>query len=310
MVEGLRKENTLMKFSEAIKEFSQWKRINTKENTTREYELDLRLFCLYEHNPEIENVSVNDVTGYFNLQLDLGYKPNSFTTKSIAIRKFFEYFALRSYNVLNYLLIPVPRREYNQPRTATEEDYEKFLGAIPESNDPRHIRNRAITTLLWDSGARIGELLSLKVQDINLEKKQAIIKTEKSRGIAPFRQIFWTDITNHNLIAWIKKRNYLKKKHQFCDPDTLFVGSSHWQLGRRLSGSGICTTFRRYSAKAGVMLNPHSLRHAFGHRCAKQNLSNSVISKLMGHASLQSSYVYTALSSKELEQQYRKFVKG
>jgi site-specific recombinase XerD len=299
-----------MLFKEAINKFIEWKQINSSKGTLKGYELDLRNFCLYMRNPHIETVKLEDITEYFNLMAELGWKWNGFVTKSIALRKMFQFYRRQGYEVLDHQLIPIPKREYNPPRVATEEEYAKLLNVIPQdSNDPRHIRNLAIVSMLWDTGARVGELMSLKVQDIKLDQMKALVKTEKSKGMKPFRQIFWSEETSQNLKRWIEKRAELKKRTKFKDPDALFVGACRWQLGKRLTSNAVSIFLRRYSSKAGIQtLNAHSFRHHLGHELAKKGASNSVISNILGHSALTSSYVYTMLSNKELETEYRKLV--
>ncbi len=300
-----------MKFSEAITQFIEWKQINVTPGTMSGYALDLRGFCLYMRDPQIEEVKLEDITGLFQLMIKLGWKRNGFTTKSIALRKFFEFFNRQGYKVLNYQLIPIPKREYNPPRVATEEEYGKLLKVIPKSSkDPRHIRNLAIVKMLWDTGARVGELMSLNMEDIKLEKMKTVVKTEKSQGIRPFREIFWTEEANKNLKHWIKKRKELSLRTKFKDPNALFVGACRWQLGKRLTNSAVSIFLRHYSTKANIQtLNAHSFRHHLGHELAKRGASNSVISGILGHSALASSYVYTMMNNQELECKFREIMK-
>jgi len=298
-----------MQFKEAIGGFVEWKQVNASNATMKGYELDLRQFCLYMRNPSIEKIKLKDITEYFNSMAELGWKWNGFVTKSIALRKLFQFYARQGYNVLDHELIPIPKREYKQPRVATEEEYQKLLDVIPDSNDPRHIRNLALVNMLWDTGARVGELVALDVKDINLDRMKGVVKTEKSRGIKPYREIFWARNTNDNIGRWIKKREELTERTKFKDPDAVFVGACRWQLGKRLTNSAVGICLRHYSSKADIpTLNAHSFRHHLGHKLAKMGANNSTISNLLGHAALASSYIYTMMNDKELEEQYRKLM--
>ncbi len=299
-----------MLFKEAINKFVGWKQINSSKGTLKGYELDLRSFCLYMRNPDIESVQLEDVTGYFNLMAELGWKWNGFLTKSVALRKMFQFYARQGHKVLDYELIPIPRREYKPARVATEEEYGKLLDVIPErSNDPRHIRNLALVNMLWDTGARVGELVSLNMNDVDLEGMKGIVKTEKSRGMKPFRQIFWSKDTSQNLNRWIEKREELFQRTEFQDPEALFVGACRWQLGKRLTNGAVSIFLRRYSSKAEITtLNAHSFRHHLGHEMAKKGANNSIISNILGHSALTSSYIYTMMNDKELEGEYRKLI--
>lgn len=299
-----------MKFKEAINKFVEWKQINSSKGTLKGYELDLRGFCLYMRNPELESVQLEDITEYFNLMAELGWKWNGFLTKSMALRKMFQFYARQGHRVVDYELIPIPRREYKPPRVATEEEYEKLLNVIPErSNDPRHIRNLALVNMLWDTGARVGELVSLNLNDIEIDGMKGVVRTEKNKGVKPFRQLFWSENTNQNLGKWIEKREELFQRTEFQDPEALFVGACRWQLGKRLSNGAVAIFLRRYSSKAVIpTLNAHSFRHHLGHEMAKKGANNSIISNILGHSALASSYVYTMMHNKELEEEYRKLI--
>lgn len=301
-----------MKFNEAIDLFIKWKQISVHENTLSGYSLDLRSFALWMRNPEIENVSIDHVVEYFDLMKMLGWKWSGFLTKSIALRKFYEYWAGRDYDVLNYHLIPIPRREYSPPRVATFEEYSKLLSIIPEeTKDHRHIRNRAIINLLWDTGARVGEIASLNVEDLNFKERQAVIRTEKTRGMKPYRQIFWEPETNQSLQTWIARRHDLEGSHKFFNPEALFVGCLRWQIGKRLSNGAVGIFLRHYSAKAGIeTLNAHSFRHRVGLELAKRGANNSVISNILGHSSLTSSFRYTMMRDNDLAEEYKKYRVG
>lgn len=160
--------------------------------------------------------------------------------------------------------------------------------------------------MLWDTGARVGELVSLNLKDVDFKNLRGTIQTEKSRGAYPFRQIFWTKETDKNLERWIEKRKNLAQRVKFKDPEALFVGACRWQLGKRLTNNAVSILLRHYSTKADIpTLNAHSFRHHMGVDLVKKGASNSIISNILGHSSLTSSYQYTMLSNPELEKVYR-----
>lgn len=305
-----------MQLSEAIMQFKGWKSLNVKSSTIHGYDQILRQFCVFMRNCDIEAVGDADVVEWFNLMKMLGYDTNSFIPRAIALRKLFEYYQHKGLQVLDPWLIPVPEMEYKQARVITEEEYTKLLAIIPNNQDPRHIRNRAFINLLWDTGARNGELLSLNMSDLNFEERTAVIKTEKIKGTHPFRRIMWTDSTNKNLQAWIEKREYLKNIFTFHDTDALFislmggnVATGKSKQGCRLTIRGTGEMMRHYSVKAQIPhANPHSFRHHKGHDMSHRGANNSVISNLLGHRSLQSSYRYTQLSGNELINIGRKYL--
>lgn len=299
-----------MRFKDAIDQFSNWRRFKVKSQTVKGYDQTLRQFCLFLRNPEIEDITIHHVMEYLNGMKELGWESNSFVGKCMALRKFFEFYRMQGYAVIDEELIPIPAPEHKLPRVATEGSYKKLVAAIPvKTNDPRHIRNRAIVTMLWDTGARIGELLSLDVADLDMERRKAIIKTEKSKGRRPFREIFWSQTTNDHIWGWIKKRDELKKASHFKDKEALFLSISNSKAGQRYSIRGAGEMLRTYSKAAKIpYLNAHSFRHRMGHHIIKNGGSSADVMNILGHASVQSTTIYTMMADKELEKRYRFFM--
>lgn len=249
---------------------------------------------------------------YLTSMVDLGWDKNSFTTKCMALRKFFEFCRLRKWSSLDENLIPIPSKEYKIPRVANEENYGKLLNIIPQNNDPRHFRNRAIIALLWDTGARNNEICMLNLSDIEPGKKKTLIKTEKSKGKRPIREIFWTEAAENPLAVWMRRREKLTRTMNYVDPEALFIsicGSSNNASGKRLNNKGVGEMLRNYSNKAGIpTLNAHSMRHHMGHELVKRG-SQADIMNILGHSNLDSSTIYTTMFGQELEERYRR-VKG
>jgi len=294
---------------EAINEFSNWRQFKVKGNTVKGYDRELRNFCLFLRNPDVIRITINDIMDYLNGIIELGWDPNSLLPRCMALRKFFEFMRLRGITTLNEELIPIPRKQYKIPRVADEENFKKLIASIPaDSKDPRHIRNRAIVSMLWDTGARNGELMALDVKDIDLENKKALIRTEKNRGSRPFREIFWTEETNQAVKIWLAKREALGRKMVFKDSAALFLCVTSSLAGQRLSIKGVGELLRRYSNRAGIpYMNAHSFRHHMGHDIIHQGGSTADVMNILGHASVQSSSIYTMMTNVELESRYRSF---
>lgn len=293
-----------MQLYEAIKQFSEWKKMSVREGTVWGYDRDLRFFCLYLHNPPVETITIHDVTQYMNEMRALGWDPNTFIPKCMALRKFFQFCRLQGMEVINEQLIPIPRKRPKQPRVATEEDFAAILSVLP--NDYFGRRDEAIIRLLWDTGARNREICDIDVQ--NVTEKQATITTKKAVTV-PFRRIFWTKQTQEALNLWITERSKLEQKTPFYDPEALFVSLGVKHYGRRMSYRNVSQMFLKYSRWAGLAehVNPHSFRHHMGHKLASQGANNSVIASILGHSNIVSTLTYTQMHGKELENQYRQY---
>lgn len=304
-----------MRFKDAIDEWIRWRSFKTLSDTTMtNNHKELLNLCLFLRDPEMQDVTFGQVMQYLELKQMLGWKRNSFIQIGNALKKFFEFSNLRGYGTFSESLIPMPQKEYKIPRVATEEEYKKLLEYVPtQTNDMRHIRNLAIIKLLWDTGARNGEILALDIDDLDLENHKALIKTEKAKTRRPIREIFWTENTNKVLIRWLETRSRVAKKMPLRDPNALFL--SLWNSGCnktkgfRFRPSGVCEMLRSYSNKAGLetRLNAHSMRHYMGRNIIEKGGSNSDVTNILGHSCIESSMVYTMMYGKQAEKRYRKF---
>ena len=296
-----------MKICEAIEKYSQW-RFGNKEACTVQHDYNfLRAFCLFVRNKDIEDIQEEDITEYIKLHYDLGYKTNGIQSRVSAIRGLFRYLNAKKYTVISTDLIQVPKKEWTDVRVATLSLYQKLLSVIPKNTkqwNGYHTRNRAIVMLLWDSGMRVGELCSIKTKDMDFERRLANIRTEKSRSAVPFRNIFWTEETNKELIAWNRKRQQLAGEYFFCQ----IYGDKKSQA---ITTRGVQAVMRKYAKRndLGGVLNPHSFRHAFGERMVMKGAQDSVISSLMGHTHMESSFRYTRLSKENMLEKYRNLTK-
>ncbi len=301
-----------MKTSEAIKEFSEWRRFKVQKGTVVRYARALRTFCLAISDPDVEDININRVMEYLTTMERLGWERNGIVIVCLALRKFFEYLNLKGEKVISEQLIPLPRKEYKIPRIADVPTFRKLINVIPVDNNPHNLRSFAFINLLWDTGARTGELCSINVSDLDLVNRTAIIKTEKTRGMRPIREIFWSNSTNGHLKRWLKKREHLMNLFDFEDEHALFVSisicSQHSVRGKRMSPKSMNEVMRVLSNRAKIAtVNPHSFRHYNGRKIIEMGGTSADVSNILGHSDIRSSYIYTMMHGKQLKKRWNKF---
>jgi len=111
-----------------------------------------------------------------------------------------------------------------------------------------------------------------------LAGKSARIKTEKSRGELPYREIFWSNETNEQLKKWVVVREKFIATMELEEPKAVFFGikagsgaSNYSAKGKRLQVNYVSELFRKYSNRANLpIINPHSFRHLFRTRSGKE----------------------------------------
>lgn len=309
-----------MKMLVAIEKFTEWRRFKVGKFCLRGYDRYLKDFGVFLRDPDIniELITPQDITQYVALCDKVGYSINSFIPMMEALKQFFRFYKRMGYKVVDPELIIVPRKEYYKPKVATDDEYLRLL-KVADEQEVYHIkrkyfidvlsvkRNRALLMLLWDTGARCGEILSLKTADLNLEKRKIVIKTEKSRGRRPVREIFWTDKTNDAI------KDYLRDKLKCKLPlnqDHVFVSLKGWSIGRPLGNTSIHSFLKHWSLEAKLprIVNAHSFRHHKGHDIIHKGGSGVDVMNILGHANISSSQVYVQMNDKELQDRAKKFL--
>jgi site-specific recombinase XerD len=305
-----------MKIKDAIAKFLLWRKYKISKIAVNGDDCTLRYFAMAMKNCEVELVNLDMVLEWLNAFEEMEFDQNTILKKCITLHKFFSFLKLQGLNVLEPELIPTPRRKFAMPRVADDNDFEKFLAAIPtEDKHYWHIRNRALILIQSQAGCRISENLLLDTDMLSPDLSGATIKTAKSRGKRPFRQLYWRKEATAALSAWLVKREELMIDHTFNEPKALWVslkGGHHQNNGGadRLAMAGVKEIFRKYSNKAGLDKNisTHQLRHRVGRQLTKAGANNAVISSVLGHAQLSSSFVYTELFGSEIGDQYKKYL--
>lgn len=298
-----------MKLIEALEIYGKFISLELKPVTAERAIMDARLMCVYFHNPELEEIKDHQIIKYLEMMRECGYMHNSIAKKALNLRSIWKFFNKKEYRTFKYDLIPNMRMEATLPKVATEEEFRKVLSVIPFAKYKYcRLRDDCLVRLLWDTGARNGELVSLKVEDLDLVSMKAVIRTEKSRGMRPFREVYWTQETNESLDRWLAFKEEMEKGEVIAQPEYLFWGCTNAGRGMRLSTVAVAAQLRKYCRKAKIRcVNPHSFRHHMGHDLAMQGANNSTISSILGHSDLSSSFVYTELNNGEREIAYNKY---
>lgn len=181
------------------------------------------------------------------------------------------------------------------PVTLTAEEIGKMI-AQPNKRVPTGLRNKAIISFVWDSGARVSDVINLKPGDLNIGKREATAKGGKG-GVD--RHITFSDYT----VTLLKKYKEARPKgnYFFC---TL--------KGKKLDRVYLYSMIRRYAKRAGInkKIGLHTLRHSFSINFYK-NSGHDLISlqKILGHKSLRTTEIYCYMDSTDIKKASDKYYK-
>ena len=267
-------------------------------NTIAAYRNDLTQFADYmesrvENLSEVNKITITDYIAH--LQTDERYKYSSSTIarKVAAIKSFFHYLIAESIISSDpTATLDSPKVEKRLPQAVSIEEINKLLQAAAENEGPKGRRDRAMLELLYASGMRVTELVSLEVNDVNLEEGTARVKSKK-RGI---KERF-IPVTGDALEAL---RLYIEdgRKKLMRSPDETALFLNH--RGQRLTRQGAWLIIKRYVEIVGIAdkVTPHTLRHSVAAHKLSRGKSLQDIQKLLGHANISTTQVYTQLAKK------------
>jgi len=192
-----------------------------------------------------------------------------------------------------------PKRPRSIPKAITIEDVEELL-ALP-GDDLLGRRDRAVLELLYGTGLRISELVSLDVDDVDLDGRVVLVRTGK--GSKSRRVPLGREATRAVAAYLTQSRPQLAAKaKQAASKGALFLNAR----GGRLSRQGCWKVLKRYARMAGLEeeVSPHTLRHSFATHMLDGGADIRVVQELLGHASLATTQVYTMVSDNRLREVY------
>ena len=192
-----------------------------------------------------------------------------------------------------------PRARRTLPKALSQPQVEQLIGA-PVGDDAIALRDRAMLELLYASGLRITELIDLDLGDADLVDRtvRCVGKGSRTR-VVPFGRMA-ADALDHWLV-----RGRPGLAVQADSPDAaLFLN----RLGRRLSRQGGWKIVKRHAVRAGLseLVSPHTLRHSFATHLVEGGADVRVVQELLGHASVNTTQIYTLVSDHRLRELYER----
>ncbi len=278
-----------------IKEFENFLMVelNYSLNTIDSYILDIKQF-LDILNKEISDINDNDLKIYLKYLNDK-FKINTRSRKLSSLKTFYK-FLKEEYDIFNiFEKIKNPKKEKKIPKYFSQKELAILLDSIENINDIDK-RDKAMLELLYASGMRISELLSLKVFDIKLDEKfVSVIGKGNKQRIIP--------INTSSINAII---DYLKVRINFMDKDTniLFLNKRGYQMSRQ----GFTKILKSRAAKVGIYeISAHKLRHSIATHLLNNGADLRMIQQFLGHQSITTTEIYTHVNQNKISSEYEKY---
>ena len=266
---------------------------NYSLNTVKSYETDCNLFQNYLKKRDISSASSDEIRSYFRSLTNKSDKTLARTMSSL--RAFYDYLIQRNIIKNNPMdNITSPKISKYLPEVLTIEEVEKLLELEPK--DAFTFRNRCILELLYSTGLRITELVTLKFENISID--DALIKV-MGKG-SKERIVPMNDITCNYLKKYIEEvRPAMIKKEQ---TDYIFLNNH----GKQLTRQAVFLMIKSRAREVGIKreISPHTLRHSFATHLLQNGADIRFIQELLGHSDVATTEIYTHIANETLKKDY------
>lgn len=273
---------------------------HSSQNTISSYLRDLHQFHDYVQDTleaDLRQVTTEEIQAYVSWMLGKGKSPASATRSVASLKSFYGYLvSIGALKINPAKGVTAAKVERKYPQILTSKEVELFLEQ-PKCVDAKGYRDHAMLELLYATGIRVSELISLNLSDLNLSA--SLLRCE-SRGRERVIPLYHTAVK--------ALQDYVKDIRPQIIADTeeqaLFVNMN----GERMSRQGFWKIIKYYQEKAGIEkdITPHTLRHSFAAHLLENGADLRSIQEMLGHADISSTQIYTHVVKKQLKDVYNK----
>ena len=268
-------------------------------NTLQSYKRDLKQFEKYiEHNgKDYSKITDEGIKEYISYMQEIGKKPSTISRGLASIRSFYQY-ETKNKTVEKDPTegIQSPKIEKRVPSVLTSKEVALLLEQ-PQNVDLKGTRDKAMLEFAYATGMRVTEIISLNLEDINIDRGYATCKNGKKERTVPIGNMSLKALKEYILNA----RNTMIKDE---NEKALFVNVN----GQRLTRQGFWKIIKYYKEQAHIEkeITPHVLRHSFATHLLQNGADLKSIQTMLGHSDILSTQIYMQFQDETLKNIYRK----
>ena len=268
-------------------------------NTLQSYKRDLKQFEKYiqEKREDYSKITDEGIKTYIKYMQEIGKKPSTISRGLASIRSFYQY-EVKEQKIEKDPTegIQSPKIEKRVPSVLTSNEVALLLEQ-PKNVDLKGTRDKAMLEFAYATGMRVTEIISLNIDDVNLEEAYVICKSGNKQRIIPLGSM-----SLKALKEYIEEARGILIKNE--DEKALFVNVN----GGRLTRQGFWKIIKFYKEQAHITkdITPHVLRHSFATHLLQNGADLRAIQTMLGHSDISSTQVYMQFQDEGLRDIYRK----
>ncbi len=268
------------------------------KNTLESYSRDIKqfLFFLRDNSTDFKNVKKANIIAYVIYLQKEGKAVASISRSLASIRAF--YHVLVKNHVVSHdptIDLESPKIEKKVPQVLSIDEVERLL-SLPNNSDTKGARDKAMLEILYATGIRVSELISLDVEDVNIDLGCIKCNGTKER-IIPVGKIALSSLDNY-----LKNYRAILKKSK--KDNALFLNFH----GERMTRQGFWKIIKHYAALARIEkeITPHTLRHSFAAHLIENGADLKSVQQMLGHSDISTTQVYADMIKTRISDVYRK----
>ena len=272
----------------------------TSRNTELSYKRDLVKLENYlagQGISDVTKVSVTTLQSYILYMERSGFASATVSRNIASIKAFFHFLFRKGYIKEDISEdLKAPKIEKKLPEILTTEEVNRLLEQ-PRGASPKDLRDRAMLELLYATGIRVSELISLNMSDVNLQVGYIMCRDARKERVVPFGAP-----AKRALGEYIKNARPMMIADQ--SSDVLFTNCS----GQPMSRQGFWKLVKYYARKAGITsdITPHTLRHSFAAHLVENGADLRSVQEMLGHSDISTTQIYANMSQNRLREVYAK----
>lgn len=272
----------------------------SSKNTLQSYKRDLTAMCRFLKElsiDKIEAASRTHLNAYIFYLEKIGRASSTVSRNIASMHSFYHYLTKNSVVKSDPSEgISAPKNERKVPEVLSLHEVELLLNQ-PNTKEVKGIRDKAMLELIYATGIRVTELISLKASDVNIPLGYISCRDERKERIIP--------IGSKSQIAL---KEYIEKAREAMvhgvEEESLFVNC----LGRAMSRQGFWKIVKSYATKASInkKITPHIIRHSFASHLVQNGADLHAVQEMMGHADISTTQIYVKMNAIKLKDVYAK----
>lgn len=272
----------------------------TSKNTEVSYERDLKKlerFLTEEKIESVEQVNATLLNSYVMYMERKNFAASSISRSIASIRAFFHFLCqTRSWKENPAEHLKAPKIEKKIPGILTIDEVDLLLKQ-PRENTAKGIRDRAMLELLYATGIRVSELISLTLKDINLKLGYITCSSGEKERVIPFGSAAKRSVEHYMEGA---RAELLGSQ----ESEMLFLNCS----GKSMSRQGFWKVLKSYAEAAGIQqdITPHTLRHSFAAHLVQNGADLKSVQEMMGHSDISTTQIYMNMNMNKIRDVYMK----